>query len=45
MSGFTDNYLKIEVDAPASLDNTIVPVRLERLSDDGEFVYATLVTE
>ncbi len=45
MSGFTDNYLKIEVDAPASLDNTIVPVRLDRLSDDGEFVHATLVTE
>jgi threonylcarbamoyladenosine tRNA methylthiotransferase MtaB len=45
MSGFTDNYLKIEVDAPASLDNTIVPVRLDRLSDDGEFVHATLINE
>jgi threonylcarbamoyladenosine tRNA methylthiotransferase MtaB len=43
MSGFTDNYLKIEVDAPASLDNTIVPVRLDRLSDDGEFIHASLV--
>jgi threonylcarbamoyladenosine tRNA methylthiotransferase MtaB len=43
MSGFTDNYLKIEVDAPASLDNTIVPVRLDRLSDDGEFIHATLI--
>ncbi len=28
MSGFTDNYLKVEVEAPAELDNTIVPVRL-----------------
>jgi threonylcarbamoyladenosine tRNA methylthiotransferase MtaB len=45
MSGFTDNYLKIEVDAPACLDNKIVPVRLDRLSDDGEFIHATLVNE
>jgi threonylcarbamoyladenosine tRNA methylthiotransferase MtaB len=43
MSGFTDNYLKIEVDAPANLDNTIVPVRLDSLSDDGEFIHASLV--
>lgn len=28
MSGFTDNYLKVSVDAPHILDNTIVPVRL-----------------
>ena len=28
MSGFTDNYLKVEVDAPAGLDNTIVDVEL-----------------
>lgn len=27
-SGFTDNYLKVSVDAPHNLDNTIVPVRL-----------------
>jgi threonylcarbamoyladenosine tRNA methylthiotransferase MtaB len=45
MSGFTDNYLKIEVDAPACLDNKIVPVRLDRLTDDGEFIHATLVNE
>ena len=43
MSGFTDNYLKIEVDAPASLDNTIVDVRLERLSDNGDFIHASVV--
>lgn len=43
MSGFTDNYLKVEVDAPAHLDNTIVNVRLDKLSDDCSFVYATLV--
>lgn len=28
MSGFTDNYLKVSVDAQHNLDNTIVPVRL-----------------
>lgn len=28
MSGFTDNYLKVSVDAPHNLDNTIMPVRL-----------------
>lgn len=28
MSGFTDNYLKVSVDAPHNLDNSIVPVRL-----------------
>lgn len=28
MSGFTDNYLKVSVDAPHNLDNTIVSVRL-----------------
>ncbi len=43
MSGFTDNYIKIHVAAPVSLDNTIVRVRLDKLSDDGEYVTATLV--
>lgn len=31
MSGFTDNYLKVSVDAPAELDNRIVDVRLLEL--------------
>ena len=43
MSGFTDNYLKVEVDAPAHLDNTIVNVRLDALSDDASFIHATLM--
>ncbi|MDE6497249.1 MAG: tRNA (N(6)-L-threonylcarbamoyladenosine(37)-C(2))-methylthiotransferase MtaB [Muribaculaceae bacterium] len=38
MSGFTDNYLRVEVDAPAELDNTIVPVRLGGL-DAGEELF------
>lgn len=28
MGGFTDNYLRVELDAPAELDNSIVDVRL-----------------
>ena len=32
MSGFTDNYLKVSVQAPASLDNKIVPVRLVEIT-------------
>jgi hypothetical protein len=43
MSGFTDNYLKIEIDAPQELDNHIVNVRLDSISDDNEHVKATLV--
>ncbi len=31
MSGFTDNYLKVSVEAPAERDNTIVAVRLLEL--------------
>ncbi len=39
MSGFTDNYIKVEVEgAPVSLANTIVPVRLGEPDASGEFV-------
>lgn len=43
MSGFTDNYIKVSVDAPASLDNTVVPVRLLGVTDDGDAMHAQLV--
>lgn len=43
MGGFTDNYLRISVDAPARLDNTIVNVRLDNLDESGEFIHSTLV--
>lgn len=42
MGGFTDNYLKVSLDAPASLDNTIVNVRLDSLDPSGEFIHASL---
>lgn len=45
MTGFTDNYIKIEVEAPAELDNTVVRVRLDEIIDNGEAVRATIVTE
>lgn len=35
MSGFTDNYLKVRVDAPAHLDNEILDVRINSVSDAG----------
>ena len=40
MHGFTDNYIRVEVGLPkdissATLDNTIVPVRLGEWNDDG----------
>lgn len=38
MSGFTDNYLKVIVEAPLNLDNTLVNVRLTRPVDGGEAV-------
>ena len=42
MGGFTDNYLKVSVNAPTSLDNTIVNVRLDSLDPSGEFIHASL---
>lgn len=45
MSGFTDNYIKVSVDAPQSLDNTIVNVKLGRTLENNEAVAATLVEQ
>lgn len=45
MGGFTDNYLKVSVNAPASLDNTIVNVRLDSLDPSGEFIHASLASD
>lgn len=43
MTGFTDNYLKVRVDAPKALDNTLVDVKLSRISDDGEEINGILI--
>lgn len=42
MGGFTDNYLRIQIDASTELDNTIINVRLDRLDESGDFIHATL---
>lgn len=34
MSGFTDNYLRVQLPADAGLENMVVPVRLVELGDD-----------
>lgn len=34
MGGFTDNYLRVNVDACPEMDNRIVNVRLESLNPD-----------
>ena len=43
MGGFTDNYIRVSVDAPASLDNHIVAVELGKPVADSETVEACLV--
>lgn len=42
MGGFTDNYLRIEAEIPASFDNRIVNLTLDTLMPDGETVKASL---
>ena len=42
MSGFTDNYLKVEVSASAQLSNQVTPVTLDALSESGEEITGTL---
>lgn len=43
MSGFTDNYIKVYVDAPTRLDNQIVGVRLHQVTPDGEAMEGSMV--
>ena len=43
MLGFTDNYLRVEIDPHPELANTIVNVRLGSVADDGETIKGTIV--
>lgn len=36
MNGFTDNYLKVEIESDPSISNKVLPVRLVSLIGDGE---------
>lgn len=43
MSGFTDNYLKVRVEADRSLDNSVVNVRLKEVINNGEEIAGEVV--
>lgn len=43
LGGFTDNYLRVAAELPASYDNTIANLRLDTLLDDGETIAASIV--
>lgn len=42
-SGFTDNYLRVECSLPPEYENTIVPIRLDFLKDDGETITGSAI--
>lgn len=42
LGGFTDNYLRISVEATPELDNTIVPLSLNSILSDGETISASI---
>lgn len=44
MGGFTDNYLKVKVEADFALDNTIVNARLISFADSPETINASLIS-
>lgn len=44
MHGFTDNYIRVEVDAPHTLDNQLVMVALDEFNADGSALKGRLVT-
>jgi threonylcarbamoyladenosine tRNA methylthiotransferase MtaB len=44
LTGFTDNYVKIEVPFAPNLLNTIAPVTLQRLTSDGEAMSGALLS-
>lgn len=45
LSGFTDNYVKVEIPFSTGLLNTIAPVQLDQLNLEKEAVAAALMTE
>lgn len=42
-TGFTDNYIKVQLTQSTQSDNCLVPVRLIKIADDGESVIAEIV--
>lgn len=45
MHGFTKNYIRVEVDADASLDNQLVRVRLEEMNADATAMKSVLLEQ
>lgn len=43
MHGFTDNYIRVEVDAPKLLDNHLVEIKLGDFNEDGTALKGTIV--
>lgn len=43
MHGFTDNYIRVEVDESASLDNHLVQVKLGGFNEDGTALKGTII--
>lgn len=43
MHGFTENYIRVEVDGDQSLDNKVVIVRLGDFSEDGTALQGIIV--
>ena len=41
LAGFTDNYLRVETSLSPDFDNSVVPLRLDTLGDDGETISAS----
>lgn len=42
LGGFTDNYLRINLEASPELDNSIVPLRLDSILPDGQTIAASM---
>ena len=45
MHGFTDNYIRVEVDGPKSLDNHLVQVKLGDFNEEGTALRGTILHE
>lgn len=43
MAGFTDNYLRVEIESDPSLANRIIPVRMTGVASDGEHLRGEVV--
>jgi threonylcarbamoyladenosine tRNA methylthiotransferase MtaB len=45
MHGFTENYIRVEVENDASLDNQVIAVRLGGFNEDKTALKGTILTD